>query len=88
MKDANGSRGRLTVDRDHEYSRWGFSGVPRCLFVLSHRFPNNGSVKRFVVRQLNRDSLVYSHLAKKTAQNQTKKPENKQKAPVCYNQVL
>lgn len=63
----NGSRGRLTVDRDHKYSRWGLFGVPRCFFVLSHRFPNNGSVKRFVFRQLTRDSHVYfviSHLAK------------------------
>lgn len=53
----NGGRGRLTVDRDH--SRWGLSGLPRCLFVLSHRFPNNGSVKGFVVRQLDMDTLVY-----------------------------
>lgn len=55
----NGGRGRLTIDRDHEYSRWGLSGVLRCLFVLSHRFPSNGSIKRFVVSQLNADIHVH-----------------------------
>lgn len=73
----NDGRGGLTVDRDHEYSRRGLFGVPRCLFVLSHRFPNSGSAKRFVIRQLNRDSHVYCCYF----------PPGK-KTPVYYNQTL